>query len=206
MLTIGLTGGIGSGKSTAAELFKELGVAIIDTDIIAREMVAPNSPLLNEIINHFGTEIVNSAGELNRRKLRDIIFNDKKQRIWLEHHLHPAIYSRVREQLELIESPYCIIIIPLLLETKPKHLLNRILVVDSPENLQISRTQARDNTNEDAVKSIIESQVSRAERLAVADDVIDNSGNLEFLKSQVEKLNQFYLELTKSPENLHSFR
>lgn len=198
MLTIGLTGGIGSGKSTVAELFRDYGVTIIDSDIIARDVVAPGTALLTEILKHFSNEILDNEGSLDRRQLRDIIFNNNKERLWLEKHLHPAIYTRIREQLTTIKSPYSIVIIPLLVETKPLDLIDRILVVDCPEDLQINRVQKRDNTNDNKIKSIMQTQVSREDRLAAADDIIDNSGDLESLKQQVHELHQDYLELSKN--------
>ncbi len=198
MLIIGLTGGIGSGKSTVAILFQQLGVPIIDSDEIAREVVAPGSPLLVEISKYFGPQIIDHDGSLKRRELRDLIFANDQDRIWLEQHLHPAIYSRIREIIKTLQSPYCIVVIPLLVETNPGDLVDRILVVDAPEHLQIDRVQKRDATAKENILAIIQSQVSRDERLAEADDVINNNGDLMLLEQQVNKLHQNYLTITSS--------
>lgn len=194
MLIIGLTGGIGSGKSTVAKLFQQLGVPIIDSDEIAREVVSPGSPLLNEISNYFGPQIIDHDGSLKRRELRELIFANNQDRIWLEQHLHPAIYERIREKINLINAPYCIIVIPLLIETNPGDLVDRILVIDSPKNLQIERVEKRDKTSKENILSIIQSQVTRKERLAAANDIIDNSGDMNSLKPQIIRLHNQYIK------------
>lgn len=197
MLVIGLTGGIGSGKSTVAALFEQLGVTIIDSDIIAREVVAPGTELLAKIAAHFGNHIIDHQGNLNRRELRNLIFTHEQERRWLEQHLHPAIYARIREQLQSVQTSYCVVIIPLLIETNPHNLVDRILVIDCPEELQISRSQKRDQSNAENIKEIMQTQVQRTDRLAAADDVINNSGDLASLEKQVKKLHQHYLRLSK---------
>lgn len=197
MLVIGLTGGIGSGKTTVANLFHQLGVPIIDSDEIAREVVASGSPLLAEIAKHFGSNIIDENGQLKRRELRDLIFANNQERIWLEQHLHPAIYERIREKIKTLNAPYVIVVIPLLIETNPGSLIDRILVIDSPEQLQIERVQQRDATTKENILAIIQSQISRDKRLAAADDVIDNNGDTQHLEQQVNKLHQYYLTLAK---------
>ena len=197
MLIIGLTGGIGSGKSTVANLFQQLGMPIIDSDEIAREVVAPGTPLLTEIAQHFGSNIIDETGQLKRRELRDLIFANNKERIWLEQHLHPAIYERIKEKIKSLNAPYVIVVIPLLLETNPGDLIDRILVVDSTEQLQIQRVQKRDAATKENILAIIQSQITRDKRLAAADDVIDNSGDLHNLEQQIYKLHQYYLNLAK---------
>lgn len=197
MLVIGLTGGIGSGKTAVANLFHQLGVPIIDSDEIAREVVVPGSPLLAEIAKHFGSHILDENGQLKRRELRDLIFANDQERIWLEQHLHPVIYNRIREDINTLNTPYVIVVIPLLIETNPGNLIDRILVVDSPEQLQIQRVQQRDSAKKENILAIIQSQISREKRLAAADDVIDNSGDLAKLDQQIKNLHQYYLTIPK---------
>jgi dephospho-CoA kinase len=197
MLIIGLTGGIGSGKSTAANLFQQLGVPIIDSDEIAREVVAPGAPLLTEIAQHFGSNIIDETGQLKRRELRDLIFANDQERIWLEQHLHPAIYERIKEKIKSLNAPYVIVVIPLLIETNPGDLIDRTLVVDSPEQLQIQRVQKRDAATKENILAIIQSQITRDKRLAAADDVINNNSDLHNLEQQVNKLHQIYLKITE---------
>jgi len=195
MLIVGLTGGIGSGKSTVATLFKKLGITVIDADEIAREVVTPNSPLLTKIVEHFGKEIVDKNGHLQRRILRERIFQDTTARQWLEQLLHPAIYARLEELTQEVKSAYCIVIIPLLLETAKNDFVQRILVIDLSGELQISRTQARDHCSANQVRAIMQTQVNREQRLTAADDVIYNDGDLEKLTQQVAALHKHYIEL-----------
>lgn len=194
-LVIGLTGGIGCGKSTVAELFQNYGASIIDCDQIALKLVAPETPTLEKIVEHFGTGILNPDRSLNRRKLRDIVFKDHSERQWLEDLLHPLIFVEIQKELAESQSAYAMIVIPLLVETEQYELINRVLVVDSPEELQIQRTMLRDNCSERQVRRIINTQSSRQQRLSKADDVIVNDGNVGSLKRQVEKLHQYYLTL-----------
>lgn len=195
MLVVGLTGGIGSGKSLAADYFAEFGAPVIDTDQIARDIVTKDSIALQKIIEHFGPAILNSKNELDRAKLRHIVFQDKQEKVWLEKLLHPLIRQTVAETIARLDAPYCIVVIPLLVETLPNPLIQRILVVDTPEPLQISRTMQRDGASSDAVKAIIASQAPRKERLEKADDIITNDNGLSQLQQQVEKLHQQYLRM-----------
>lgn len=201
MLIIGLTGGIGSGKTTVANLFAEHGVSIIDADQVAREVVEPGTVALSQITARFGNGILKPDGQLNRSKLRETIFANPAERQWLENLLHPLIRARMRLLAEQATSPYCLLVIPLLLEGKPNELIQRILVVDAPEALQIARTQARDNVTTEQVASIMQSQVAREQRLAAADDVIYNDGNLNSLKLQVQALHIKYLNIVNGIES-----
>jgi dephospho-CoA kinase len=197
MLVIGLTGGIGSGKTTVAKLFAERGITVIDTDQLARDVTKIGQPALKEIAEQFGTNILQSDGGLNRTALRRIIFTDDAKRIWLEKLLHPLIRAEMKRQAEAATSPYVIAVIPLLLETEPNPLINRILIIDAPEAEQIKRTCFRDNTTTEEVTKILQSQVSRKERLARADDIITNDGVVNDLKSQVDRLHGFYSALAQ---------
>ena len=197
MLTIGLTGGIGSGKSTVAELFKALGVPVYDTDVFARQLVEPGQAALDEIINVFGKSIVDTSGKLNREKLKQRVFNNDSDRIKLESILHPRIRELLLIKINNCEAPYCIAVIPLLVEQQWQHIVDRVLLVDVTETAQITRTLQRDDMPESLVKTIISSQASREARLAVADDVLDNNQGLDSLKRQVMQLHNKYLELTQ---------
>lgn len=198
---IGLTGGIGSGKSTVARLFAEKNIDVIDADVIAREAVARGSEALDAIQSHFGNEVINSDGELNRKALREIVFSDPAAKEWLNNLLHPIIRHELVAQAASAKSPYCIVEIPLLVENGLQHLVNRIAVVDCDENQQINRSQERDNADKTQIKSIMQSQCNREERLKHADDVIDNSGNVAHLESQVAHLHQQYLLQTNDSQS-----
>ncbi len=195
MLKIGITGGIGSGKSTAAKYFAELGIEIIDADKIAHELTAINTPCANKIITHFGNKVLNKDGTLNRKYLRKIIYQDPKQKKWLEALLHPIIYAQMRARIKKVKSPYCVLIIPLLFETHAKNIVDRVLVIDSPEELQIERTLKREQISETELKKIFSAQISRTKRLAQADDIIYNDKSLHSLKRQVQKLHEKYLAM-----------
>ena len=195
MLVIGLTGGIGSGKSTVAKLFAERGITVIDTDHLARDITLSDTTAVEKIITEFGPNILHPDKSLNRSALRKIIFSNEEKRRWLEKLLHPLIRIQIRQQVEKALSPYCIVIIPLLLETEPNPLINRILVVDAPEKEQVKRTQKRDNITRDEVAAIMSTQTTRAHRLASAHDVIQNNGSLTDLAIQVDRLHGFYLAL-----------
>ncbi len=197
MLVIGLTGGIGSGKSTVAKLFAEKSVTIIDTDQLSRDVTKPGTETLKKIAAQFGTEILHKDGTLNRSKLRKIIFNDESKRLWLEKLLHPLIRAEVKRHIESAKPPYSIVIIPLLFETEHNPLIQRSLVVDTLEEQQIKRTVERDKLSREEVKVILKSQVNRMKRLNAADDVIVNTGKIEDLRPQVEKLHKFYLSLIR---------
>lgn len=192
VLRIGLSGGIGSGKSTACEIFSELKVPVIDADVIAVKAVKPGMPALQSIIDEFGVKIITKDGYLNRKELRDRIFKNESDRRKLESILHPVIYKEIARQTKGINSAYCIISIPLLLETGPSDIIDRILVIDIPKELQLSRASARDNASLKNIETIIHSQISRDDRLAAADDIINNEGDIENLRRQIYDLYEFY--------------
>ncbi len=191
-LKIGLTGGIGSGKSTACEIFSELGVPVIDADVIAHELVKPGMPAFNEIKIIFGTEIISSDGTLDRKIIRDKIFANEIDRKKLENILHPAVYEEISIQVKNINSKYCIISIPLLLETNASKTVDRILVIDVPRELQLERASNRDRTNKSDIDAIIDSQISRKDRLSAANDIVDNKGNINDLRKKICDLHEFY--------------
>jgi len=198
MLVVGLTGGIGSGKSAVAKLFAEHDVPIIDADDISRELTQADQPAFHSIIKHFGNQVILPDGKLDRAKLRDIIFRDPKQRLWLEHLLHPMIRDAIAERLKQIHEPYCILVIPLLLEVEFYSFINRILVVDAPEQKQLERVAARDNSRKSEIEAILKTQASREARLARAHDVITNNGTLDDLVPQVEQLHEKYSQMANS--------
>lgn len=190
---IGLTGGIASGKSTVANLFAALGVPIIDTDLLAREVVEPGSPLLREITAHFGMQLLAPDGGLNRQELRARIFADPVERKWLEALLHPAIRKLTDERCDAAAGPYVIVAIPLLVETGSAARFDRVLVVDCEPELQLARLTARDGTTREEALAMLAAQAPREARLAVADDVIRNDGDIANLRDQVEKLHRQYV-------------
>jgi dephospho-CoA kinase len=192
---LGLTGGIGSGKSAAAQCFVDLGVHLVDADNAARWVVEPGRPALAQIAEHFGAGVLQADGTLNRSALRELIFKDPQQRVWLEGLLHPLIREEIRQYLARAESAYAILVSPLLLETSQHQMVQRVLVIDVPESVQIERTVMRDKTNEEQVRAILKAQASREERLSRADDVIVNDRDPAWLKSEVERLHHFYLTL-----------
>ena len=192
VLKIGLTGGIGSGKSTACEIFSELGVPIIDADIVARKVVQAGMPALQLIKEEFGEDIITKDGLLDRKKVRDQIFTNEIDRKKLENILHPVIYERIVHETENIDSSYCIISIPLLLETEALDIIDRVLIIDVSEKLQLSRASVRDNASLNDIKRIIRTQMSRDNRLAAADDIINNEGDIENLRRQIHDLHEFY--------------
>ncbi|WP_230408992.1 dephospho-CoA kinase [Zooshikella harenae] len=195
MFIVGLTGGIGSGKSAAAAFFKQQSIHIEDADQVSRRLVEKDSPVLSQIAAHFGNHILNDDNSLNRRKLREIIFQDKQQRQWLEQLLHPLINKKMLNDLNRASSPYAIMVSPLLLETGQHKLVNRVLVIDTTEEIQIQRVCQRDKQDSDQIEAIIASQLPRAKRLAMADDIIDNSGNLDQLYKNLTSLHQTYLSM-----------
>jgi dephospho-CoA kinase len=192
---LGLTGGIGSGKSAAAQCFIDLGVHLVDADNAARWVVEPGRPALAQIAEHFGAGVLQADGTLNRSALRELIFKDPQQRVWLEGLLHPLIREEIRQYLARAESAYAILVSPLLLETSQHQMVQRVLVIDVPESVQIERTVLRDKTNEEQVRAILKAQASREERLSRTDDVIVNDRDPAWLKSEVERLHHFYLTL-----------
>ena len=196
-LVIGLTGGIGSGKTTVAHGFEKLGVPLIDADLIARELVEPGQAALEEIRAVFGAECLTKEGRLDRAHIRQRIFADNSLRQRLEAILHPEIRNRIKALIAEVQAAYCIVVIPLLLETGQNDLVDRILVVDAPEKEQIKRVAARDKLSHNAVIKIMHTQTDRETRLAAADDIIVNNGDLETLTSHIRKLHRRYLELSK---------
>ena len=202
-MIIGLTGGIGSGKSIIAQYFRDCGVFAIDTDEIARRLVEPDQPLLKAVVQYFGKEILHKDGTLNRTKLRSLVFESTTDRGWLEKLLHPRIkesvlqYSKHHKSRTEKKSPYFIVEIPLLIEAHFEDIVDRILVVDCPLNLQIERIQKRDATPFNVIQQIIQTQVDRNTRLQKANDVIENTDTLETLKNKVSALHQHYIELSK---------
>ncbi len=195
ILKIGLTGGIGSGKSTACEIFSGLGVPVIDADAIAHKVVKPGMPALQSIIDEFGVKIITKDGYLKRKELRDRIFKNESDRRKLEGILHPVIYKEIARQTKGISSPYCIISIPLLLETGASDVIDRILVIDVSTELQLSRASVRDNASLKNIETIIHSQISRDDRLAAADDMLNNEGDIENLRRQISDLHRFYTSI-----------
>lgn len=190
---VGLTGGIGSGKSAAADCFRSLGITVVDADVCARIVVEPNKPALKTIAEHFGQEIIQTDGTLDRAALRQKIFADAAERKWLETLLHPLIFEEIWTQLHSASSPYAILESPLLVEAGQQAICQRTLVIDAPEALQLARATARDNNSTAQVKAIMAAQASREQRLAKADDVIVNDRDLTHLHTQVEALHQQYL-------------
>ena len=193
MLKVGLTGGIGSGKSTVANLFAELDTPVIDTDIISRQLTQQQQ-VLDEIQHTFGADVIQPDGSLNRSLLATRVFADRQNKTILESILHPRIRAQMFEQLnELTETPYAIIVVPLLLETDFHKLVNKILVVDLTVEEQVRRVQQRDNRSAAEIQNIISHQIDRQNRLTQADDIIDNNGDLGALKQAVQILHQKYL-------------
>lgn len=193
VLVIGVTGGIGSGKTTVANLFSSLGAPVIDADELARQVVAPGQPAYEEILQHFGTAILSKSGELDRRRLRERIFSEPAKRDRLEAIVHPRVYAQMKRLLDCLEAPYAIVVVPLLIESGARDLVDRVLVVDSPEELQIERTHRRDGTTRAAVKKILAAQLDRSARLSAADDVIENDTSVEALEKVVSRLHRQYL-------------
>jgi len=195
MLRIGLTGGIGSGKSAAALLFSSRGVPVIDTDEIARVLVEPGQPAFDDIIRNFGEDILDRRRRIDRDKLRARVFDNAVERQRLEAILHPRIREVVRTKVAELDSPYCIVVVPLLIESGFNDLVDRVLVVDAAETLQIQRTMARSGLNEPEIRKIISAQATRAQRLQRADDVIENNTDRKQLDKEVERLHHWYLSL-----------
>ena len=202
MMIVGLTGGIGSGKSTVAELFAGFGVPVIDTDVIARELVVPCEPAYHAIVKHFGKGILTANQELDRTALKQRILNDDHQRQALENILHPVIHETVAARLQQLDSDYCIVVIPLLVEKARYTMLDRILVVDTPVAEQIARISQRDGADTSTIEKLIAIQASRDERLARADDVILNDQGLPELTAATRQLHDKYMNLcNKMPES-----
>jgi dephospho-CoA kinase len=192
---LGLTGGIGSGKSAAAQHFIDLGVHLVDADNAARWVVEPGRPALARIVEHFGDSVLQADGSLNRGALRGLIFQDAEQRRWLEALLHPLIGEEIASYLARAQSPYAILVSPLLVESGQSRMTQRILVIDVPEALQIQRTMQRDGSSAEQVQAILKAQADREERLRHADDVLVNDRDQAWLQQEVERLHHFYLTL-----------
>lgn len=196
MLTVGLTGGIGCGKTTVGNLFADLKVPVFDADTIAHELVQPGQPALPEIRKSFGNAVFHEDDTLNRQLLRDIVFSDRQQKLKLEAILHPLVFAVMREKVGQIDAKYCILSIPLLFETKKTDFVDRILVVDCPVELQIKRVKQRDQLSDEMIRSIIDSQVTRDFRISHADDIIDNTLTPGELARYIKKLHNFYLSIS----------
>ncbi|MCV3287381.1 dephospho-CoA kinase [Aeromonas media] len=194
MYVVAITGGIGSGKTTVANQFAALGIEVVDADLIAREVVAPGTPALAAITSHFGPEILTEQGLLDRRVLREQIFSDPAAKSWLNALLHPIIRSEMLRQCAAVSSPYCLLVVPLLVENRLTGLADRVLVIDVDEATQIERTCRRDGVSREQAQAILASQASRSERLAMADDVLDNqSGTTETIRARILALHETYL-------------
>ena len=195
MLIIGLTGGIGSGKTAASDIFESLGVNVVDADIVAREVVEPEKPALNKIAKHFGKDILQDDGHLDRAQLRSIIFSQPLEKEWLENLLHPLIRQEIQAQLGRSTSQYAILVSPLLLETDQSKIVNRILLIDVPPNIQIERAAQRDNNSRQQIQKIIDSQLPRDVKISNSDDVICNDQSFAELEKKIIEQHAFYLEL-----------
>ncbi len=195
---VGLTGGIGSGKSAAADRFATHGVVIVDADLASRAVVEPGQPALERIAEHFGAEIIDADGRLDRAALRHRVFAEPSERRWLQNLLHPLISAYLREAIEAAASPYVILVNPLLFESQQHHWCQRVLLIDAPEDAQLTRTMARDQNTREQVENIMRAQASRAERQALADDVIVNDTDLENLYAQVDERHAFYLTVPET--------
>jgi len=193
VLRIGLTGGIGSGKSAVARRFIALGVPVIDADVVAREVVAPGEPAYYEIVAQFGRDILAPDGQIDRDRLRTLVFANPDKRRQLEAIVHPRVRADMEQQVEALDAPYCVLMIPLLLETGLADRVDRVLVIDADDAQRIAWVHERDGLAEDQVRSIMAAQIGRAERLAAADDCICNDGSLQDLERQVDRLHRDYL-------------
>lgn len=200
-MIVGLTGGIGSGKTAASDAFAARGITVVDADVIARGLLAPGTPLSQQVINHFGQSIAAAAGVIDRAALRQRVFNDPQARQWLESQTHPRVREAILQALQESQSAYTLLASPLLIESGQDKLVDRIIVVDVPESVQRSRTIQRDGNSEAQVDRIMASQCHRSARLAKADDVIDNQGDLIQLEAQVEQLHQYYLQHQRHLQN-----
>ena len=194
---VGITGGIGSGKSAVSDRFSKLGIAIVDADMASRVVVEPGKPALDSIKDHFGGDIILGDGNMNRALMREIVFGDPTEKTWLEQLLHPLIDDEIETDLQASTTAYAILVSPLLIEINQIRFTHRVLVVDVPPEVQIQRTMARDNNSEEQVRAIINSQTSREVRLEHADDVIVNDGNFAKLDEEVDTLHRKYLNLAE---------
>lgn len=198
MKVIGLTGGIGSGKTTVSDLFEELGIEVVDADVVSRQLTAVNGGAMPDIVKHFGPEAASPDSSMNRKFIRELVFSDPAAKTALENILHPLIRKECQRQLDASQSPYTILSVPLLIESPFwRSSIDRLLVVEAPEALRIERVVQRSHLTPEAVKKIISTQATTAKRLDAADDVIENVGTCEMLKASVLKLHSLYLALTK---------
>lgn len=195
MLKIVLTGGIGSGKSTVSKYFAKLNIPIIDADKIVHELLAINTIIYKKIIKHFGEDILSDKKTLDRKKISELIFHNKKERLWLEKLIHPRVHKEIIKQTKSYKAPYCIMAIPLFFETRFPPKVDRILVIDCPQKNQISRIRKRNSYSINQAKAIIATQIDRKNRLRQANDVIRNTGTTAELKEMVKKLHNYYLSL-----------
>ena len=195
VFTVVLTGGIASGKTAVSDGFRHLGVPVIDTDVIARQLVEPGQPALALIAEIFGPGILDSTGGLDRKKMREAIFSDHEKKAQLEQVLHPLIGEEVLKRLEQLTAPYCILVVPLYAESGSYRWVDRVLLVDVSEEQQIRRVMRRDDISQEQAEAILDAQASRAERAALAHDVIDNSGKLDKLEGKIESLHKKYSSL-----------
>jgi len=197
MLVIGLTGGIGSGKSAVAKLFAELNVPIIDTDKIAHALTKMGEPAYQKIIDKFGEDVLDKNKELNRIKLGEAVFSNPQKKIWLENLLHPMINTEMRKMIMSLGALYCIVVIPLLAEVGKSSIIDRVLVIDAKEGLRYERIMKRDGVTREYIEQIMKNQASSEKCLAMADDVIENNSKLENLRSRVKDLNEYYLNIAE---------
>ncbi len=196
MFVLGITGGIGSGKTAVTDIFSELNIDVIDADIASRKAVEKGSSSLKEIEDHFGSEIILNDGNLDRQKLREVIFDKEEEKDWLEKLLHPQILKIINSELAESRTSYTILVSPLLFETGQYKLCSRTLLVDVEEKLQIARASKRDNVSEEQIKSIIEAQMPRSEKITLANDIVTNNGTLEDLRKEIISLHNNYLKLS----------
>lgn len=196
-LAVGLTGGIASGKSLVASAFERLGVTVVDADVVARDIVEPGQPALAEIVERFGAEIVDADGRLKRRDLREIVFADDGARGELEAMTHPRIREELARRRDAAQSDYCLVVVPLLVKSSMIELVDRVLVVDAPESVQLDRLMSRDDINEDLARRMIAAQDARSQRLAMADDVLINTGPRKDIADLAAALHAGYLRLAQ---------
>ncbi|PLR41018.1 dephospho-CoA kinase [Chimaeribacter californicus] len=197
---VALTGGIGSGKSTVANAFSRLGVTVIDADVIARQVVEPGTPALSAIAAHFGEALLHPDGSLNRARLRELIFADPTEKTWLNSLLHPLIQQETQRRIQQATTPYVLWVVPLLVENGLQTRADRVLVIDVDRETQLVRTTARDGVSRQQAENILAAQVTREQRLACADDVIDNSGDPSAIGPRVAALHQHYLQLAAATQ------
>lgn len=198
MLVVGLTGGIGSGKTAASDYFTSLGITVVDADVVAREVVEPHQPAWQAILERYGAQAFLCDQSLDRAWLRAKVFADPNERIWLEQQTHPRIRERLIQQLQNSKSAYAILVSPLLFESGQSALAQRTLLVDVPTDIQVARASSRDGNDEEQIRRIIAAQMSREDRRAKATDIVDNSTDLGSLYQQLLPLHQYYLELANA--------